>query len=55
MFDFAGAMDGFVARRRRRRASFAADADALKSDWEAVGRDLRRAIERFEREYLLVQ
>ena len=54
IFDFAGAMDACLTLYRR-RAPFIADADALKSDWEAVGRDFRRAADQFEREHPMVR
>jgi len=34
-----------IARRRRR-----SDFEALQHDWEMVGRDMRKAIDRFERD-----
>jgi len=35
-----------IARRRRRGSDF----EAMQHDWEMVGRDMRKAIDRFERD-----
>ena len=44
IFDFTGSM----SRRRYKGSGFEADAAALRSDWIAVGNDIRKAMGRFE-------
>ena len=39
IFDFSGSLNRY--HNRMRSTSEKADSDALKSDWEAVGRDIR--------------
>lgn len=47
-------VSGSGHRRRSagpRRSAAQVDADAIRSDWETVGRDLQRVIHRFERDH----
>ena len=44
IFDFTGSLN----TRRYRGSGFEADAAALRSDWIAVGNDIRTAMGRFE-------
>lgn len=46
IFDFTGSLN----TRRYRGSGFEADAAALRSDWIAVGNDIRTAMGQFERE-----
>lgn len=46
IFDFGGTLNGYNDSPTGEEA----DAAAIRSDWEAIGQDMRNAVEAFEKE-----